>query len=119
MLAGLQGALNLQQDMYAAVQASPVLKGTSVVYFTGYDAGEIGTGLNPATTTGFADFDNQHPYPNGGEPPFQVVDPRQALSNEVSAAGPAVYTETGYSSNGGSGGAVNSDVQAKIYFLTC
>jgi hypothetical protein len=110
---GLQGALNLQQDIYTAVQASPVLKGIAVDYFTGYDAGSIGVGPNPATTAGLANFDNQHPYPNGGEAPYLAVGRAGALVNENPATGPAVYTETGYSSNGGTGGAVNADVQAK------
>jgi hypothetical protein len=110
---GLQGATNLQKDLYAAVHSNSGLSGVAVDYFTGYAAGSIAAGSNPSTTAGLADYDTQHPYPNGGEAPAAWVSPSKALSNETSGAGPAVYTETGYSSNGGTTGAVNADVQAK------
>ena len=65
-------------------------------------------GPNPATTSGLADYDNQHPYPNNGNPPLEWVNRTQALGNETPATGPAVYTETGYSST-----QVGTTVQAK------
>ena len=110
---GLQGALSLQKDLYSAVHSSPGLKGVAVDYFTGYAAGSIAAGPNPLTTAGLADFDTQHPYPNFGQAPAAWVNPVQALGNLPGGVGPAVYTETGYSSNGGTAGAVNADVQAK------
>ncbi len=105
---GLKGAENLQKALYKAVKASPALSGVSVDYFTGYNAGNIGVGPNPATTSGYADYDNQHPYPQDGEAPEAWVAPSQALGNETAPYGPAVYTETGYSTDD-----VSQDVQAK------
>jgi Ca-dependent carbohydrate-binding module xylan-binding len=110
---GLQGAVNLQTAIYSAVHSNAALAGVAVDYFTGYAAGAIAAGPNPATTAGLADFDTQHPYPNDGEAPLQWVSRTAALNNETPATGPAVYTETGYSSNGGTDGDVNADVQAK------
>jgi hypothetical protein len=112
-VSGLQGALNLQTALYSMVHASSALQGVAVDYFTGYDAGGVAVGPNPATTPGLADYDTQHPYPNNGSPPAGTVSRSQALVNEQPATGPAVYTETGYSTNGGTSGGVNQDVQAK------
>jgi Ca-dependent carbohydrate-binding module xylan-binding len=110
---GLQGAINLQEALYTAVHSDPVLTGVAVDYFTGYGQGGLGEGPNPTTTAGLADYDTQHPYPNNGQGPYQWVNRTQALANETPANGPAVYTETGYSTNGGTNGNVNQDVQAK------
>jgi hypothetical protein len=110
---GLQGAINLQRALYSAVHGSSALAGVAVDYFTGYNAGGIGVGPNPATTAGLADYDTQHPYPPGAQAPGPWVSRGQALQNENPPTGPAVYTETGYSTNGGTDGAVNADVQAK------
>ena len=113
-VSGLQGALALQQDLYAAVHANPALGGIPVDYFTGYAAGTIGVGPNPATTAGLADADTQHPYPVDGAAPASFVDPANAVSNETTGqTGPLVYTETGYSSNGGIDAGVDATVQAK------
>ena len=112
---GLQGAVNYQQALYSAVHSDANLPGVSVDYFTGYNAGGLADGPDPATTAGLADYDTQHPYPNNGQAPAAWVTPTQALGNESAATGfgPAVYTETGYSTNGGTTGSVNADVQAK------
>lgn len=113
----LNAALALQREIYARVHADHNMSGVPVAYFTGYAAGTIPVGPNPATTTGFADYSTQHPYPNNGEPPAKWVARSQALGNQTAAdtaaRAPAVYTETGYSSNGGTAGGVNLDVQAK------
>ncbi|HEY3697178.1 hypothetical protein, partial [Phenylobacterium sp.] len=95
---GLQGALDLQRAIYGAVHSDPVLAGVPVDYFTGYDAGGVPVGPDPATTPGLADYDTQHPYPNFGQAPAFWVSRGQALKNTTSATEPAVYTETGYSS---------------------
>ncbi len=118
----LQAAIDLQQALYADVHADPNLPGVSVDYFTGYDAYSIPEntpvepGPDPATTPGLADFDSQHPYPAYGTPPDQTLTPGYALQNENeggnTAFGPAVYTETGYTTASGISG-VNQDVQAK------
>jgi hypothetical protein len=110
---GLQGALNLQKALYAMVHSSSALQGVAVDYFTGYDNVGVATGPDPATTPGLADYDNQHPYPNNGNAPYQWVNRGQALPNETQPNAPAVYTETGYSTNGGTNGDVNQDVQAR------
>jgi hypothetical protein len=105
---GLTGAVNLQKALYSAVKANKSLPGVKVDYFTGYNAGSIAVGPNPATTSGLANYDNQHPYPNGGLAPEAFVAPSAALGNEKAPYGPAVYTETGYSTDN-----VSQDVQAK------
>ena len=115
-VSGLQGAIDLQKALYADVHSDPNLAGVPVDYFTGYDAGSIGTGPNPYTTAGLADYDTQHPYPTYGQAPAWFVSPSNSLPNEGPVYGPAVYTETGYSTYGGSSGGlvpVNQDVQAK------
>jgi len=105
---GLQGAVDLQAALYAAVHGNGALAGVPVDYFTGYAAGDIPAGPNPATTAGLADFDTQHPYPNFAQAPYAWVNRAVALGNEKPATGPAVYTETGYTTN-----QVNEDVQAR------
>ncbi len=112
---GLQGALDLQRALYAAVHADTSLAGVAVDYFTGYNAGSVAVGPDPTATAGLADYDTQHPYPNNGDAPAAWVTPSQSLGNESASTGygPAVFTETGYSTNGGTTGGVNADVQAK------
>jgi hypothetical protein len=112
----LQAALTMQRDLYALVKAAPHLKDVPVYYFTGYGTGSLPTGPDPTATPGLADADNQHPYPQRGEPPGFWVSRRQALNNlsnrDIDTA-PAVYTETGYTSVGGVDGGVGEDVQMK------
>ena len=110
--AGLPGALALQSTLYATVHGAG-FPGVTVDYLTGYDAGGIPLGPNPATTPGLADANNQHPYPNFGQMPSPWVNLTQALPNAAPTFGPSVFTETGYSTNGGTGGAVNQPVQAR------
>jgi hypothetical protein len=109
---GLQGALNLQTALYSMVHSDPNLSGVAVDYFTGYGNGGLAMGPDTATTPGLADYDNQHPYPNQGDAPEQWVNRTQALPNATSPTTPAVYTETGYNTDGGTSGGVNQDVQA-------
>ena len=90
-----------QKALYSAVKADLNLSGVSVYYYTGYGLVDP-TPLDPATTSGYADFDNAHPYPINGEQPDTVVS-RAALTNETPPNGPAVFTETGYSSLPGVG----------------
>jgi hypothetical protein len=110
---GIQGAINMQQDIYRMAHADAALPGVAVYYFTGYNAGGVPVGPNPATTSGLADYDNQHPYPLNGNPPLQWVNRTQALGNETPATGPAVYTETGYSGTNGFGANIGPIGQAK------
>lgn len=108
--AKLDAALAMQKALYAMVHASSVLTGTRVAMFTGAGAGDIPAQPDPGSTPSLADLATQHPYPNGGEPPARWVDPRQALPG---ATGALIYTETGYSTNGGASGGVDADVQAR------
>ena len=116
----LQAAIDLQQALYTAVHSDANLPGVSVDYFTGYDAYSVSQnkpiepGPDPAHTPGLADFDSQHPYPAYGTPPDQTLTPSYALTNESASAGygPAVFTETGYTTAPGDNG-VNQDVQAR------
>lgn len=110
-ISGLAGALAMQAALYADVKADPELSGVAVDYFTGYNAGNVGMGPTIPATPGLADDDTQHPYPNYGEAPAFWVSRAQALPNESAADAPAVYTETGYSSN-----QVNEYVQ-EVYTL--
>jgi hypothetical protein len=110
---GLAGAVNCQAALYAAAHADPNLPGIIVDYFTGYGTYGFATGPNPATTPGLADMDTQHPYPRFGEPPASWVQPQSVLLNETAPLGTAVYTETGYSSNGGTNGGLSAAVQGR------
>lgn len=110
---GLSGAIAMQKALYAAVHGNPAFAGITVDYFTGYAAGDIGVGPDPSTTPGLADADTQHPYPNFGQAPGFWVDPAIAIPNEPGQKGRIVYTETGYSSNGGTAGGVSLSVQAR------
>jgi hypothetical protein len=49
---GLQGAINFQTALYSMAHADTALPGVKVFYFTGYGAGGIAVGPNPATTPG-------------------------------------------------------------------
>lgn len=104
---GMQGAIDLQEAIYSMAHADTSLPNVSVYYFTGYTAGP-----DPATTPGLANYDNQHPYPQDGEPPLQWVSRTTALTNESPATGPAVYTETGYSNTGTFGANIGLQGQA-------
>lgn len=93
---GLDAALAFQKSLYAQTRASPLLKRAKVYYFTGYNAGGIPKGPDPTTTSGYADYNNQHPYPASGKPPARWLKRSVALGNTAAGNGPAVYTETGY-----------------------
>jgi hypothetical protein len=104
---GLQGAINFQTALYSMAHADAALPGVKVFYFTGYGAGGIAVGPNPATTTGLADYNNQHPYPTGGDPPITAVAPTVAFPNALPTPGPGVFTEAGISYNGSFGSTLN------------
>ena len=106
----LDAALSYQRQLYADVKADPALQGVAVDEFTGAGAGGIPKGPDVGTTPGLADDVTQHPYPNFGQAPAHWVAPSTATPGNTA---PAVYTETGYSSNGGTSGGVNADVQAR------
>jgi hypothetical protein len=96
----LAAAIAYQQAIYQATTTA--LPGTGVIYFTGYDAGDVPTGGDPLSA-GLATMDNEHVYPSG--PPDTLL-PAQAFPNlsatDLAAAqadGQLVYTEAGYNSD--------------------
>lgn len=105
----------MHADTNLAGTREPLGSAVAVDYFTGYNAGSVAVGPDPTATAGLADYDTQHPYPNNGDAPEAWVTSSQSLGNESASTGygPAVLTETGYSTNGGTSGGVNADVQAK------
>ena len=106
----LEEALAMQRALYARVRADPVLGHVKVAMFTGAKAGSIPAAPDPGSTPGLADLVTQHPYPNHGGPPAEWLARGVATPGMT---GPAIYTETGYSSNGGTSGGVDADVQAR------
>ena len=110
----LEAALAFQRELYTAAHtAFPSLAhGLPVYYLTGYGAGPIPVGPDPLRVPDLANFNTQHPYPNHGEPPARALARARALPNTTDPEEPAVYTETGYSTNGGRDG-VDADVQGK------
>jgi hypothetical protein len=93
---GLPAALSFQAELYKQTKANPLFQNTKVFYFTGYNAGGIPKGPDPALTPGLADYNNQHPYPAAGKPPARWLKRATALGNTKGGLGAAVYTETGY-----------------------
>ena len=110
---GIGGAVALQKYLYHAVKSMPTLAGVAVAYFTGYNTIGFAAGPNPSTTSGLADYDTQHPYPNYGQAPAYWVDPSTALGNEPGTKGKFVYTETGYTTNLSDSRGVDATVQGK------
>jgi hypothetical protein len=112
----LDAALHFQADLYRAVHSDPTLRSVPVAYFTGYAAGGIPVGPDPAITPGLADMDTQHPYPNHGDPPSAWVARSRALGNQsapsLARRAPAIYTETGYATEEDGKDGVSIEVQA-------
>ncbi len=110
---GQAGALEVQKLIYSTVKSDPALSGVAVDYFTGYGTTGEGLGPDPSTTAGLADYDTQHPYPNGGQAPGAYLTPSFSLPNETGTKGKFVFTETGYSTDTSSANGVDATVQAK------
>jgi len=110
----LADALELQKALYKAVHTNPAWKSVKVVMLTGANAylGADSCSLpdhpNVGVVKGYADFDNQHPYPPNGAAPKPSINPANTIAGNTA---PEVYTETGYSSGGGTNGAVSQYVQ--------
>jgi len=110
----LDDALELQKALYKEVHTNPAWKGVKVVMLTGANAylGADSCSLpdhpNVGAVKGYADFDNQHPYPPNGSAPNAAINPVNSIPGNTA---PEVYTETGYSSGGGTTGAVSQYVQ--------
>ncbi|WP_155847862.1 hypothetical protein [Asticcacaulis benevestitus] len=136
-IGGLAGGVARQLTLQKLVRASTrTPKVPRVVYFTGWDAVPGSPGPDPAS--GYADYNNQHPYPNFGQPPYFWLSRDVALKNSTNKTARAMFTEVGYASgplygskcNGGKGGVcwnnngtwgtkpqVSEEVQAKFTLL--
>jgi hypothetical protein len=110
----LADALALQGALYTAVKQNAVLQNASVVMFTGANAYLTADGCsladhpNVGAVGGYADFDNQHPYPPNDSAPNAAMNPAYTVAGNT---GRLVFTETGYSSSGGTNAGVNEYVQ--------
>ncbi len=110
-ISGLSGALSRQYTLQKLVRANTNFpRVQKVVYFTGW--GDVAGAPGPDPVTGYADYNNQHPYPNFGQPPYVWLRRNIALTNTANSAQKVMYTETGYAAgplygsgcNGGKGG---------------
>jgi hypothetical protein len=110
----LADAESLQKTLRADVRKIAAFADTRVVMLTGADAYmtqdscQLANHPDIGRVPGYAYYDNQHPYPQNGSAPDYFVDPRNAVPNNTA---PVVYTETGYSTNGGDWAGVNEYVQ--------
>ncbi len=112
---GLAGAVAMQQQLVIDTAADAHFPMAPVYYFTGYAFVSGAPGPDPRTTSGLANYDNDHPYPNRDSPPAPFIYPYLyvgQLLNNSEAPMPFVYTEAGYNSVLANGG-TNEDVQAK------
>jgi hypothetical protein len=106
--------LQLQKAIYEGVKQNKAFAGARVTMLTGADAYMTQDGCvipdhpNVGIVQGYAYYDNQHPYPSGGGGPDYWINPANAVPGNTA---PLVYTETGYSSSGGTSGGVNEYVQ--------
>jgi hypothetical protein len=97
-------AVMFQDDLYRAIAANPVLRGTTVFSYT-MNAGA-------SSTTGY-DYAAIHPYAVAGRPPRAFLDTNIA---SVPAGKPFVLTETGYPTLASDKDGVDAHTQA-VYNL--
>ncbi len=112
-ISGIDAAVALQKDLYAAVRSNPALDGASVYSFT------IG-GADPSAypsigdISAYTDDANIHSYPPDGLRPIFVIHAAIAGGQTDAPAKPVVLTETGYYTltNGVGWGGVPQSLQA-------
>jgi Ca2+-binding RTX toxin-like protein len=108
----LSNQADLQKALFAAVNADPALKGTSV-----YDLTLAWTDTAQYKALGdlsaAADYGNMHIYFNGGSSPSVVWNSYLGFAKIPDAQDPAVVTETGYSTLPTNVDGVDEVVQAK------
>lgn len=94
-ITGVDAAVALQKDLYAAVRASPALNGAAVYMFTigGADPGEF---PSIGDLSSHADFANIHSYPPHGLRPIFVIHAAIDGGRTSAASKSVVITETGY-----------------------
>ena len=99
-----------QRELYATVQADPVLHDIPVYYLTGNRPVDLGV------VPKLADYASAHPYPYRGQPPGPRIATEFRRNFTMRPPYPKVITETGYfnqpSAPGGSG--VDDATQAKL-----
>ncbi len=107
-------ALALQQALYKAVRTNPAFRAVRTVMLTGAnaylnaDSCSLPDHPNVGAVAGYAGFDNQHPYPPNGSAPNSSLNPANTVPGNTA---PLLFTETGYSSGGGTYAGVNQYVQ--------
>ncbi len=112
-LGGVDAAVALQKDLYAAVKADPLLSKDAVYMFT---LGGVDPGAFPSIgdLSAYTDYANIHSYPPHGLRPIFVIHAAISGGQTDAPSKPVVVTETGYytlQSNVGWGG-VPETVQA-------
>jgi len=114
---GFPAAVLVQQDLYAAVKASPILKSIPVYNLT-LGAGTPSDYAKLGDLSGFADQGNAHIYFPKGAPPSAIWDKAYLGARASTLRLPAaVVTETGYTTAKNSPHGVDEATQAK-YILT-
>ncbi len=93
--AGVDAAVALQKDLYAAVKADPALAKAAVYIFT---LGGVDPGAFPSIgdLSAYTDFANVHSYPPHGLRPCFVIHAAIDGGRTNAPAKPVVLTETGY-----------------------
>jgi hypothetical protein len=109
-------AIAAQRYAYHMVKTTPAVARVPVIMSTGFSSYDtalgcvIGQAPNIALVKGLANFSSAHPYPYQGTAPGPYMMPGNAVPGQ---SVPAVYTEWGYSTNGGVNAGVNEDVQMR------
>lgn len=110
-LSGQAAALAYQKDLFAAVNADPLLKNIPVLGFTGY------------TVASASDYTTIHTYAKDGDQPFSWLSREAGVQRNGDPGKPLAITETGYhtsliaDTNGGWEG-VSEATQAKLLLNT-
>ena len=94
-LGGVDAAVALQKDLYAAVKADPALAGAAVYIFT---LGGVDPGAFPSIgdLSAYTDYANIHSYPPHGLRPCFVIHAAIDGGRTSAPSKPVVLTETGY-----------------------
>ncbi|MBY3378552.1 calcium-binding protein [Rhizobium laguerreae] len=110
-LSGQAAAVAYQKDLFAAVNADPLLKNIPVLGFTGY------------TVASASDYTTIHTYAKDGDQPFSWLSRESGVQRAADPGKPLAITETGYhtsltaDTNGGWEG-VSEATQAKLLLNT-
>lgn len=112
-IGGVDAAVALQKDLYAAVRARPALRNAAVYMFT---LGGVDPGAFPSIgdLSAHADYANVHSYPPHGLRPIFVIHAAIDGGRTGVPSKPVVFTETGFYTlpNHDAWGGVSESVQA-------